>query len=175
MTLFRQSEPIISRGVKFSLVCRFGYFSNNGALRRRFDMRGIDFLGIHLQPESACESITQVFVEGAPFQFQKELFREPLSFYGRVTETKHLAVKGYPHIQSGTRMVSMCLQKPIPAFVTFAGFRCKVWYHDQPTTCFRCGQTGHMQSACPKRNQHDGQTFLCELCISDKRTSSVSG
>ena len=128
----------------------------NGTLRRRFDMRGIDFRGIHLQPESAYESITQVFVEGAPFQFPNELFREPLSFYGRVTQTKHLAVKGYPHIQSGTRMVSMCLQKPIPAFVTFAGFRCKVWYHDQPTTCFRCGQTGHMQSACPKRNQHDG-------------------
>ena len=79
-----------------------------------------------------------------------------MSFYGRVIQTKHLPEKGYPHIQSGTRMVSMWLQKPIPAFVTSAGLRCNVWYHDQPTTCFRCGQTSRMQSACPKRNQSDG-------------------
>ena len=130
-----------------------------GQLRRSFDIRGVDFRGVHLTTEAAYETITQVFVEAAPFQFPNELFREPLASYGRITQVKHLPVKGFPHIQSGTRMVSMCLKRPIPAFVTIAGFRCKVWYHGQPISCFACGHTGHMQSACPMRGKNGGPSF----------------
>ena len=122
-----------------------------GRLRRTFDMRGLSFRGVHLTPEPAYVSRQQIFVEGAPFQFPNVLFSEALAGYGKVSQVKHLPVKGHPHIQSGTRMVTMSVSKDIPVFVTIAGFRCKVWYRGQPITCFGCGKTGHVISACPNR------------------------
>ena len=116
-------------------------------------MRGLSFRGVHLTPEPAYVSRQQIFVEGAPFQFQNVLFSEALAGYGKVSQVKHLPVKGHPHIQSGTRMVTMSVSKDIPVFVTIAGFRCKVWYRGQPITCFGCGNTGHVISACPNRRR----------------------
>ncbi len=116
-------------------------------------MRGLSFRGVHLTPEPAYASRQQIFVEGAPFQFPNALFSEALGGYGKVSQVKHLPVKGHPHIQSGTRMVTMSVTKDIPVFVTIAGFRCKVWYRGQPITCFGCGKTGHVISACPNRGR----------------------
>ena len=124
-----------------------------GRLRRDFDMRGLSFRGVHLSPEPAYASRQQIFVEGAPFQFPNALFSEALGGYGKVSQVKHLPVKGHPHIQSGTRMVTMSVTKDIPVFVTIAGFRCKVWYRGQPITCFGCGKTGYVISACPNRRR----------------------
>ena len=122
-----------------------------GRLRRTIDMRGLSFRGVHLTPVPAYVSRQQIFVEGAPFQFPNVLFSEALAGYGKVSQVKHVPVKGHHQIQSGTRMVTMSVSKDIPVFVTIAGFRCKVWYRGQPITCFGCGKTGHVISACPNR------------------------
>ena len=125
--------------------------------RTECDINGVDFRGTHLTPDPAYETTTPVFVENAPFQFSNALFQEFLSSYGRVTQVKHLPVKGHPNIQSGTRMVTMIVRKAIPAFVIIAGYRCKVRYKDQPITCFGCGQTGHINAMCP--NKRGGRSY----------------
>ena len=112
-------------------------------------MRGLSFRGVHLTPEPGYVSQQQIFVKGVAFQFPNVLFSEALAGYRKVSQVKHLPVKGHPHIQSGTRMVTMSVSKDITVFVTIAGFRCKVWYRGQPITCFGCGKTGHVISACP--------------------------
>ena len=136
--------------------------------RRAFHMGGISFWGVHLVPESDYETVQQVFVEAAPFQFSNEQFREALTPFGRVSQVKHLPVKGYPHIQSGTRMVSMNVRKSIPAFLSICGFRCKVWYRGQPVTCFACSEVGHIQSRCPKMKINSNRSH--EAAVSQTET-----
>ena len=53
----------------------------------------------------------------------------------------------------GVRVVSMSLVKHIPSHVVVAGYRTLISYEGQPTTCYRCNESGHLQTACPHRRR----------------------
>ena len=73
-----------------------------------------------------------------------------LAPYGRVIGVQHLTVRSYNNIRTGTRMVSMALEKPIPSELTIASFSCSVKYQGQPKYCFACQSFGHFGRQCPK-------------------------
>ncbi len=73
-----------------------------------------------------------------------------LTPYGRVISVKHLTIKGFPSVQSGTRMVSMVIEKAIPAEIRTMGFQLSFCYRGQPPTCFACQEVGHTARDCPK-------------------------
>ena len=63
---------------------------------------------------------------------------------------QHLTVRSYNNIRTGTRMVSMALEKAIPSEITIASFSCSVKYQGQPKYCFACQSFGHFGRQCPK-------------------------
>ena len=119
--------------------------------RQSLELRGLDFRGVHLTPRPAFEVFHQVFVDQVPFQVPNEAFKTDLGLYGRVVAVKHLPVKGYPNIQSGTRMVTMTIKTPVPRYIRVAGFSCTAGYKGQPMTCSRCDTPGHKEKQCPLR------------------------
>ncbi len=66
---------------------------------------------------------------------------------------KHLTIKGFPSVQSGTRMVSMVIEKAIPAEIRAMGFQLSFRYRGQPPTCFACQEVGHTARDCPKSSK----------------------
>ena len=55
-------------------------------------------------------------------------------------------------VQTGSRIVSMEIQHPIPRTLTIDGFGVKVWYKGQPPKCDICGER-HVTSQCPLKGK----------------------
>ena len=119
--------------------------------RQSLELLGLDFRDVHLTPRPAYEVFRQVFVDQVPFQVPNEAFKFDLGLYGRVVAVKHLPVKGFPNIQSGTRMVTMTIKTPVPRYIKVAGFSCTAGYKGQPVICSRCDAPGHKEKQCPLR------------------------
>ncbi|XP_069193701.1 uncharacterized protein [Procambarus clarkii] len=51
-------------------------------------------------------------------------------------------------IPNGTRTVALHLKDSIPSSLQLLGFMVRVFYGDQPRTCFRCGLSGHQAAGC---------------------------
>jgi hypothetical protein len=124
------------------------------SLRHQCDINGISFRGVTLTPFPAYEEIKKVFVDRAPLQMPDNYILEALAPYGRVLSVQHLTVRGFLNIKSGTRMVSMSVNKAIPAETRVAGFTLSFKYRGQPRTCFVCQEVGHTARNCPKSRAH---------------------
>ena len=121
----------------------------SAAHKAHIDRNGLDFRGVNITPFPAYERIVRVLVDRAPLPLSDDHFISALSPYSRVVSVKSLAVRGFPSIRSGTRMVSMSVLKPIPPELTIASFPCSVRYQGQPKFCFRCRSFGHFGNSCP--------------------------
>jgi hypothetical protein len=57
-------------------------------------------------------------------------------------------------VDNGIRIVTIHLKRHVPSNLTIAGQRVLLSYEGQPSTCYNCGETGHMIQDCPSRRQH---------------------
>ena len=73
--------------------------------------------------------------------------------YGRVLSIEHLKVKGFQNVKSGTRRVSMVINKSIPAVMKISNIQLSFRYRGQPPFCFVCQEVGHAGKDCPKSRQ----------------------
>ena len=60
-------------------------------------------------------------------------------------------------ILTGSRVIKMSLQQPIPSKFRVLRFPCRVWYRGQPVSCFICDQSDHVAALCFLRG-------LCRKC-----------
>ena len=114
-----------------------------------FKLSGLAFRGIHLTPEQAYAKATNVYVSRVPPGVSDEHFAVALAPYGKVQSIKRLYLKGFPGIQSGTRLVRVVLGESIPYFFKVWDFFATVTYAGQPPTCFKCREIGHKHADCP--------------------------
>ncbi len=122
----------------------------SSSFRQYFDINGLNFRGLTITPFPAYEEVKSVFVDRAPPQMPDKYLYDCLAPYGRVISVKHLTIKGFPSVQSGTPMVSMVIEKAIPAEIRTMGFQLSFRYRGQPPTCFACQEVGHTAKDCPK-------------------------
>jgi hypothetical protein len=120
------------------------------SIRVRYEINGLSFRGVTLTPFPAYEEVKSVFVDRAPLQMVGNYLYEALAPYGRVISIQHLTVHGFPNIKTGTRMVSMSVNIPIPAELKVAGFTLAFRYMGQLPTCYVCQEVGHTAKECPK-------------------------
>ena len=120
------------------------------SIRVRYEINGLSFRGVTLTPFPAYEEVKSVFVDRAPLQMVDNYLYEALAPYGRVISVQHLTVHGFPNIKTGTRMVSMSVNIPIPAELKVAGFTLAFRYRGQLPTCYVCQEVGHTAKECPK-------------------------
>ena len=97
-----------------------------------------------------------------------------LAPYGRVISVKHLTIKGFPSVQSGTRMVSMVITKAIPAEIRVMGFQLSFRYHGQPPTCFACQEVGHTARDCPKSSKRGDKGHTTKPSKPAKASATIS-
>ena len=94
-----------------------------------------------------------MFVDRAPLQMQDQYLYDLLAPYGRVLSIEHLKVKGFQNVKSGTRRVSMVINKSIPAVIKISNIQLSFRYRGQPPFCFVCQEVGHAGKDCPKSRQ----------------------
>ena len=138
-------------GLKFR-VC----FASS-SFRQYYDINGLNFRGLTITPFPAYEEVKSVFVDRAPPQMPDKYIYDALAPYGRVISVKHLTIKGFPSVQSGTRMVSIVIEKAIPAEIRAMGFPLSFRYRGQPPTCFACQEVGHTARDCPRSSKRGNQ------------------
>lgn len=118
-----------------------------------------DFAGrSHLLPGSAgtvevsdrCVAPTFVSIHGVPLDFPEEVLRTCFSRYGTVFTHRITCLRSgrLSGLRTNVRTLGMRLTRDIPSQVKFYGFNMRVFYEDQPRTCFRCGLRGHLAAGC---------------------------
>ena len=122
----------------------------SSSFRQYYDINGLNVRGLTITPFPAYEEVKAIFVGRAPPQMPDKHLYDCLTPYGCVISVKHLTIKGFPSVKSGTRMVSMVITKAIPAEVRIAGFQLSFCYRGQPPTCFVCQEVGKTAKDCPK-------------------------
>ena len=125
----------------------------SSSYRHERDVNGIHFRGVTLTPHPAYEEVKSVFVDRAPLQMPDQYLYDLLAPYGRVLSIEHLKVKGFQNVKSGTRRVSMVINKSIPAVIKISNIQLSFRYRGQPPFCFVCQEVGHAGKDCPKSRQ----------------------
>ena len=125
----------------------------SSSFRQYYDINGLNFRGLTITPFPAYEEVKSVFVDRAPPQMPDKYIYDALAPYGHVISVKHLTINGFPSVQSGTRMVSIVIEKAIPAEIRAMGFQLSFRYRGQPPTCFACQEVGHTARDCPKSSK----------------------
>jgi hypothetical protein len=88
----------------------------------------------------------RVRVAGLPPETTNETLQASLASYGKVLNIQAETwskVYRYP-LPNGVRQVTMQLARHLPSYLTIAEQRLLISYEGQPTTCFGCGDVGHM-------------------------------
>ncbi len=137
----------------------------SSSFRQYFDINGLNFRGLTITPFAAYEEVKSVFVDRAPPQMPDKYIYDALAPYGRVISVKHLTIKGFPSVQSRTRMVSIVIEKAIPAEIRAMGFQLSFRYRGQPPTCFACQEVGHTQGTVQSRRNVGIRAVLSHLSL----------
>ena len=62
-------------------------------------------------------------------------------------------------VSNGTRVVRMCVTKPIPSYLNIQGVPAVVLYEGQAKTCAMCGSTDHLVKVCPRKQNRGVKTW----------------
>ncbi|KAH7961432.1 hypothetical protein HPB52_009050 [Rhipicephalus sanguineus] len=85
-----------------------------------------------------------------------EILNNDLSQYGTVKSVTFATVASRQNKLNGVRVVKMEMCRPVPNFTTIAGHRVMCEYRGMRRVCVRCGDVGHMATAC--------STEYCKRC-----------
>ena len=127
----------------------------SSSVRHHYDINGLSFRGVTLTSFPAYEEVKQAFIDRAPLQMADNYLYDALAPFGRVISVKHLTMRRFPSIKTGTRMVSMSILRPISGELKVAGFTLSIRYQGQPPTCYACRQIGHTANDCPRSRRHE--------------------
>ncbi|KAH7934860.1 hypothetical protein HPB52_001413 [Rhipicephalus sanguineus] len=98
--------------------------------------------------EAVGPPITFVNVYRFPAYIPDEILTNALSQYGKVKSVTFATVASRQNKLNGVRVVKMEMSKPVPNFTTIAGHRITCEYRGMRRVCARCGDVGHMATAC---------------------------
>ena len=92
-----------------------------------------------------------VLVFHFPYEENVEILKSAMKCFGTVVGVRY---QSYPSVDvhTGTRLVGMIRNGPIPRFLDVGGYLCKVWYRGQPIVCDICGG-GHVSRNCPLKGK----------------------
>ena len=100
----------------------------------------------------------RVRIANLPPEINEGEIRSALTSYGEIREIqdeKWSSAYRYA-VANGIRVVTIKVTKHIPSHLTIMGYRVLVLYDAQPSTCYGCGNTGHIYQACPRRRRVRG-------------------
>ena len=118
-------------------------------------LNGVFYDSVRLRVFEAQPTTFNVYVHHLPFEVPDRSLEEVLSGYGVVHSIAEQTYPGSP-IYNGSRVVKMTVTTAIPANLRVLRFPCRVYYKDQPMSCYICKKS-HRASNCPLRD-------VCRRC-----------
>ena len=79
-----------------------------------------------------------VLVFHFPYEEDAVILKDAMKSFGTVVGVRYQSYPGVD-VHTGTRLVRMIRNGPIPRFLDVGGYLCKVWYRGQPIVCDICG------------------------------------
>jgi hypothetical protein len=103
----------------------------------------------------------RIHIENLPPEVPENVVKTALTPYGTVMDIREEKwSRTYRYVvANGIRQV-MSLTKHIPSHLTIEGHRVLISYEGQPTTCYGCGEIGHLYPNCPKRRTMGAETQI---------------
>lgn len=105
--------------------------------------------------ELAGMGTKKVRIAGLPPEVKENTVKEHLTQYGeimRIRDEMWAAAYRYK-VYNGVRIADIKLKKHIPSHMSIAANDVMISYDGQPPTCYRCNNTGHQQSDCPRKKR----------------------
>ncbi|KAH6937098.1 hypothetical protein HPB50_025534 [Hyalomma asiaticum] len=100
--------------------------------------------------EAVGPPVTYVNVYRLPAYLPDDVLTNALQQYGKVKSVTFATVATRQNKLNGVRVVKMEMSKPVPNFTTIQGHRVMCEYRGMRRVCARCGDDGHMASACTR-------------------------
>ena len=101
--------------------------------------------------------VLNVLIHHYPFEEDNHRLWLALSSFGEVRDIRYEHYPDLCSISTGTRVVKMVRNSPIPRSLDVGGYMCKTWYVGQPVECDIC-QGGHVSKNCPFKGK-------CRRCL----------
>ena len=101
--------------------------------------------------------VQNVLIHHYPFEEDNHRFWIALSSFGEVRDIQYQHYPDLCSISTGTRVVKMVRNSPIPRSLDVGGYMCKTWYVGQPVECDIC-QGGRILKNCPLKGK-------CRRCL----------
>ncbi|KAH7973241.1 hypothetical protein HPB52_023199 [Rhipicephalus sanguineus] len=106
--------------------------------------------------EAVGPPTTYVNVYRFPAYIPDEILTNALAQYGKVKGVSFATLASRPHKLNGVRVVKIEMSRPVPNFTTIAGHKVMCEYRGMKRVCARCGEVGHMATAC--------SALFCKRC-----------
>ncbi|XP_075723846.1 uncharacterized protein LOC142765927 [Rhipicephalus microplus] len=155
-------------GARF-LVCT----RNASQATRLMVAEGFRVNGENVPVEAVGPPVTYVNAYRYPAYLSDEVLSNALAQYGKVRGISFATVATRQNKLNGVRVIKIEMSKPVPNFATIAGHRVMFEYRGMRRVCARCGEVGHMATACSapfcKRcgtfgHDTEGCTSECKRC-----------
>ncbi|KAH7943351.1 hypothetical protein HPB52_007151 [Rhipicephalus sanguineus] len=98
--------------------------------------------------EAVGPPVTYVNVYRLPAYLPDDVLTNALQQYAKVRGVSFATVPSRQNKLNGVRVVKMEMCKPVPNFTTIQGHRVMCEYRGMRRVCARCGEDGHMATAC---------------------------
>ena len=116
-------------------------------LRGELEMGGVKVAVV--PPPPPPPNWVNVNVYGLPYDAPSSYVENALKFFGKIQEVRFQRYTHLPDVATGTRIVRIDINRPIPRFIKIHSYRCKVWYRGQPIHCDICRESSHLAFNCP--------------------------
>lgn len=138
-------------GAKF-LVCT----RNASQATRLMVAEGFEVNSVKVPVEAVGPPVTYVNVYRYPAFLPDEVLSNALAQFGKVKSISFATLPSRQTKLNGVRLVKIEMSRPVPNFLTIAGHRVMCEYRGMRRVCARCGESGHMATACT--------TAYCKRC-----------
>lgn len=137
----------------------------------------INLDGVECSVTNSDRPHTLVYIHHYPAEGDDAILCEDFKTFGKVFFCKRQAFMGRPHLLTGSRILTMSMEKPIPAQITIDGYPVRIWYRGIKPFCSICKTMGHKAADCPfngKCRECGEAGHLARNCPS-RRTGNVWG
>ena len=103
--------------------------------------------------ETAGIGSRAVKIFNLPIELPTAIINQALVPYGKVISTNNdtWGPAFRYKVCNGVRTVRIMLTKHIPSYLVIGGYKALISYENQPITCAKCNEAGHIRSECPRR------------------------